>query len=286
MSLRDILPDGWKLKVAGWLEEDTPSFDYGGYVVGSNPKECILYCKSPGTLAGVPFFDEVFRRCDCKVEWSYAEGTEFNGTKTAVAKVTGPANKLLLGERPALNMLARASGVATITKKIANVKCSTGWKGVVACTRKTTPGFRIVEKYACLVGGGDTHRMDLSTMIMLKDNHIWALGSITKAVQQARSVGGFSLKIEVECRSEEEADEAINAGADIIMLDNFTGKEIGPASASIKTRHKGKSFLIEASGGLTVNNCQDYMVPDVDILSFGSITQSVEHVDFSLKVAH
>jgi nicotinate-nucleotide pyrophosphorylase (carboxylating) len=122
---------------------------------------------------------------------------------------------------------------------------------------------------------------------MLKDNHVWARESITAAVKEARSVGGFSLKIEVECRSEEEAEEAIRAGADIIMLDNFDGAGIHAASKSLKARFgSSHKFLLEGSGGLTIDNCYSYMAPDIDILSFGSITQSVPHVDFSLKISH
>jgi nicotinate-nucleotide pyrophosphorylase (carboxylating) len=182
-------------------------------------------------------------------------------------------------------MLSRASGIATLAKKLNFIKKTENWDGIIAATRKTTPGFRIVEKYACLVGGADTHRMDLSSMIMLKDNHIWANGSITDAVKKAKSVGGFSLKIEVECRSEEEANEAIEAGADIIMLDNFDAKGISTCAESLKKRWNAKkSFLIEASGGLTDLNCSKFMSKYVDILSFGSLTQSVQHIDFSLKI--
>jgi nicotinate-nucleotide pyrophosphorylase (carboxylating) len=122
-------------------------------------------------------------------------------------------------------------------------------------------------------------------MIMLKDNHIWASGSITTAVKNAKAVGGFALKIEVECQSEVEAEEAILAGADIVMLDNMTPSQIAAASKSLKKKYRGKHFfLIEASGGLTEDNCVEYFCPDVDVLSFGSLTQSVSHVDFSLKV--
>ncbi|KAJ3305179.1 hypothetical protein HDV03_001941 [Kappamyces sp. JEL0829] len=241
-----LLPTNWKKQVESWLDEDTPSFDYGGFVVGDSSQSAFLFCKAPGVLAGVPFFDEVFAQVGCKVQWLFEEGTYIDpkGGKEKVAVVTGPARKLLLG-------------------------------------------FRIVEKYASLVGGVDTHRHDLSSMIMLKDNHIWARGSITAAVKEARSVGGFSLKIEVECGSEAEADEAILAGADVIMLDNFDGKGIHSCAASLKAKYAGKhSFLIEGSGGLTLENCRDFMSPHVDILSFGSITQSVPHIDFSLKVAH
>jgi nicotinate-nucleotide pyrophosphorylase len=131
---------------------------------------------------------------------------------------------------------------------------------VLAGTRKTTPGFRLVEKYGMLVGGADTHRMDLSTMTMLKDNHVWSRGSITKAVKAAKAAGGFSLKIEVEVQSEKEADEAIEAGADIVMLDNFTGEGVKVAARSLKERWAGKrQFLLEVSGGLTVDNAEAYI---------------------------
>jgi nicotinate-nucleotide pyrophosphorylase (carboxylating) len=135
-----------------------------------------------------------------------------------------------------------------------------GYTGVLAGTRKTTPGFRLVEKYGMLVGGIDGHRHDLSSMIMLKDNHIWAKGSITSAVKAARAVGGFSLKIEVEVQTEEEADEAIEAGADVVMLDNFDGQGLKVAARSLKDRWNGKrAVLLESSGGLTEANVKEYI---------------------------
>ncbi|TPX67084.1 hypothetical protein SpCBS45565_g04068 [Spizellomyces sp. 'palustris'] len=287
-DLSHLLPTNWKKTVSSWLDEDTPSFDYGGFVVGETDQVATLYGKAPGVLAGVPFFDEVFRQVDCRVEWFLKEGEFFNpgdhGRKE-VAKVYGHARNLLLGERPALNMLARASGIATRARRLRELKDKHNWKGVIAGTRKTTPGFRIVEKYAMLVGGVDTHRVDLSSMIMLKDNHVWATGSITNAVRAARSTGGFALKIEVECRTEAEADEAIEAGADIIMLDNFDGNGLVSTAKKLKDRYAGKRmFLIEGSGGLTEENVSSYFGEGVDVLSFGSLSQSVPHIDFSLKV--
>jgi len=135
-----------------------------------------------------------------------------------------------------------------------------GARGRLAGTRKTTPGFRLVEKYGMLVGGADAHRMDLSSMIMLKDNHVWSRGAIADAVAAARSVGGFALKIEVEVQSEAEADEAIGAGADVVMLDNFTGEGVRAAAQSLKARWAGtKAFLVEVSGGLTAENVEGYV---------------------------
>lgn len=317
-SLSDLLPSHFTTAITQWLAEDTPSFDYGGFVVGSAPRTAHLLCKSPGILAGIPFFDEVFRQLDCTVVWHFAEGTYLdpttgkaaqpvsnsgqNGTsnsesakftaatastsgKLKVATVTGPTRKLLLGERVALNCLARCSGIATKSRRMLDLVRSEGYTGILAGTRKTTPGFRLVEKYGMLVGGIDAHRHDLSAMTMLKDNHVWAKGSITAAVTAARSVGGFALKIEVECQSVAEADEAIAAGADVVMLDNFDGDGLRVAARDLRERWKGKrEFLIESSGGLTEENVAGYLCHDVDVISTSSVHQGVAHVDFSLKI--
>merc|ERR1712232_1073811 len=141
----------------------------------------------------------------------------------------------------------------------------------MGATRKVTPGFRLVQKYAVLVGGCDSHRMDLSSMIMLKDNAIDSCGSITNAVKKARQLGGFSLKIEVECRNLEEAIEAGNSNADVIMLDNFTPENAIIVSKEIKT--KFPHILIEVSGGITEDTAINYMGPHIDILSTSSLIQ-------------
>ncbi|KAJ1964485.1 nicotinate-nucleotide diphosphorylase (carboxylating) [Dipsacomyces acuminosporus] len=285
-----LLPPTFSRTIENWLAEDITSFDYGGFVVGNDEKVAMLYCKSNGVIAGKPFFDEVFRQMGCSVQWTHEEGAEVRlvDGKVAVAEVRGPARKILMGERLALNILARCSGVASRARRLRNTADAQGFKGVIAGTRKTTPGFRLIEKYGMEVGGADTHRMDLSTMVMLKDNHIWATGSITSAVAAAKSVAGFSIKIEVECQSEEEADEAIAAGADIVMLDNFTPESMQIAAVNIKQRWAKlqKPVLIEASGGITEETAALYMGPGIDIISFGTMTQSVPHVDFSLKIAH
>ncbi|GKT96503.1 nicotinate-nucleotide pyrophosphorylase [Colletotrichum tofieldiae] len=289
------LEHGWKTQVTAWLAEDTPTFDYGGFVVGNDPRTATLWGKSGGIVAGRPFVDEVFTQCGCAVEWHVKEGShvELRGHggapkgKMRVATVTGPTRGILLGERVALNTLARCSGVASMTRgMLVNLRAA-GYAGILAGTRKTTPGFRLVEKYGMLIGGADAHRMDLSSMIMLKDNHVWSKGSITNAVKAAKSVGGFSLKVEVEVQSEEEADEAIAAGADVVMLDNFTGEGVKVAAKSLKEKWAGKKhFFVEVSGGLTLDNVENYVCNDVDILSTSAIHQGVPHVDFSLKVEH
>ena len=138
-----------------------------------------------------------------------------------------------------------------------------------------------------LVGGCDTHRYDSSSMIMLKDNHIWATGSITKAVKDARAVCGFAIKIEVECQSEDEANEAIEAGADIIMLDNFVGDELKVCANDLRKRWKdNKEFLLECSGGLSLQNLEEFLCNSIDIYSTSSIHQGTAIIDFSLKFNH
>ncbi|KAF4123069.1 nicotinate-nucleotide pyrophosphorylase (carboxylating) [Geosmithia morbida] len=260
-----LLPPSWKTQVTAWLAEDTPSFDYGGFVVGEGERTATLWGKSAGVIAGRPFFDEVFAQCGCEVEWRAAEGSEVDlmaeeGGKKALATVRGPVRGILLGERVALNTLARCSGIATRSRELVSLLREAGYRGTLAGTRKTTPGFRLVEKYGMLVGGADAHRMDLSAMVMLKDNHVWSRGSIADAVAAAKSVAGFSVKIEVEVQSEKEADEAIDAGADVVMLDNFGPQEVRTAAASIRERWAGKkNFLLEVSGGLRADNVEPYV---------------------------
>jgi len=202
-----------------------------------------------------------------------------------IATVKGKARFLLLGERVALNLLARCSGIATKSKRFKDLARSYGFKGIIAGTRKTTPGFRLVEKYGMLVGGIDPHRQDLSSMIMLKDNHIWSSGSITLAIQQARKVGGFSLLLDVEVGSKDEADEAIEAGADVIMLDNMEGNELVIVAKTLKDKWRGqRKFLFESSGNITEANLRQRAINEIDILSTSAVHQSVQHIDFSLKI--
>ena len=220
------------------------------------------------------------------VEWHIREGDSFTPI-THCATVRGPVRKILLGERVALNILARCSGIATKSARMLSLVRNAGYSNILAGTRKTTPGFRLVEKYGMLVGGCDPHRVDLSAMTMLKDNHVIAAGSITRAVKAAQAAGGFAIKVEVECQSEAEADEAVAAGADVVMLDNFTGEGVKVAARSLKERWKGrKEFLVEVSGGLTEANVAEFVCNDVDVISTSSIHQGVPHVDFSLKIAH
>ncbi|RMJ21241.1 nicotinate-nucleotide pyrophosphorylase [Aspergillus sp. HF37] len=310
-TLAHLLPPTYKSLISSWLQEDCPSFDYGGFVVGDAPAKARLLGKSEGIVAGIPFFSEVFAQLGCQVHWHVREGHSLPKDQiTTCATVTGPINALLLGERTALNILARCSGIATKTSSLVSALQNAnpsggGWHGTLAGTRKTTPGFRLVEKYAMLVGGADPHRHDLSAMVMLKDNHIWAcananaaatgagaqkatdiVDAIPRAVAAAKASAGFSAKVEVEVRSLPEANAAVDAGADVIMLDNFTPAGVRDAARELKRRWKGsgRAFLVEVSGGLNEGNATEFVCEDVDVLSTSSIHQGVGIVDFSLKV--
>jgi nicotinate-nucleotide pyrophosphorylase (carboxylating) len=236
--------------VGMWLKEDTPKLDWGGFIVGDEQMTASVLGKSPGVMAGVPFVDAVFEALGCSVVWLRNEGDIITPAQAAakepVARVTGPARMLLLGERTALNCMARASGVATAAREVSDLVCSKGWAGQVCGTRKFTPGFGLVEKYSLLVGGCTTHRMDLSGMVMLKDNHIWASGSISEATRKAKAVAGHATKVEVEVRDLAEAMEAAAAGADIVMLDNFTPAEMHRDAKTFKESYP--HVIIEASG--------------------------------------
>lgn len=304
-----LLPPHFRADIKEYLRQDMPLFEVGAFVVGDEPMVAQLWVKTDGVLAGVPYFDAVFEELGCTVEWLVSEGDflapskeqaaadsgavdgkaydatdeHFKG-RMRVAIVKGPVCKLLQGERTALNILSRASGIATETKSLVDRKNARGWHGQIAATRKVTPGFRAVEKYAVIVGGGVPHRMTLSDMTMLKDNHVWACGgSITVMVKKARSVCGFSNKIEVECQSLEEAMEAAAAGAEVVMLDNFKPEEAKGAAKKLKDVYS-HGLTIEASGGMTPDGMMDYFCPHIDVISFGKLTHGYDVVDFSLKI--
>ncbi|TIB32255.1 hypothetical protein E3P86_03189 [Wallemia ichthyophaga] len=296
-----LLPPSWKSQVQQWLSEDTPSFDWAGFVVGEDEREGKLLGKrkvcvrveqyttsssfDKGVLAGKPFVDEIFKQLDCSVEWHINEGDSFEPVKH-IATVRGAVRFLLLGERVALNVLSRCSGIASMSRWFLDTARDAGYEGIIAGTRKTTPGFRLVEKYAMIVGGIDAHRNDLSSMVMLKDNHIWSKGSITNAVQAVRSVAGFSLRLDVEVQDEKEANEAIDAGADVIMLDNIAGEELHAVSRRLKEKWTGKRhFLLETSGGIEAHNLTERLGDSIDILSTSAVHQNVQHIDYSMKIA-
>lgn len=282
------LPVSWKSQVASWFAEDCTSFDYAGYVVGDVEKTATLLGTKNGILAGIPFFNEIFALAECKVEWLVEEGAAIEigseGT-VSLASITGPVRKLLLGQRIAISMLSRCSAIATKSKTMKDSLTNAGYKGILAGTRKTTPGFRLVEKYGMMVGGVDGHRYDLSSMIMLKDNHIWAGKKMSDSIKAAKAAGGHTLKVEVEVDSEAAANSAAEAGADIIMLDNFNAEGAKKAAQNIKKRW-GEKLLVECSGNITAGNITSYVSEDIDVISTSSVHQGVQLITFSMKLNH
>lgn len=271
-----------------WINEDVSSFDVGGAVVGESRVRATFFGKSDMVVAGYPFAEAVLHVLGCSVKWSVPEGTRIaatNSQRTVLGVAEGPANRLLQAERTALEVLTRCSACATYARQCVDAvtQVNSHWKGRVAATRKTSPGFfREVEKYGSIVGGADPHRYNLSSMVMLKDNHIDVAGSITKAVTKARALCGFSVKIEVECRSVEDALEASAAGADVVMLDNFSPAAIKQAIPRLRSSFP--AVLIEVSGGVKADTVGKFAIDGVDIVSVGMITHGPPPVDISLKI--
>ncbi|KAE8578647.1 hypothetical protein XENTR_v10023712 [Xenopus tropicalis] len=270
-----------------WLAEDAPWLDIAGWAASrrnqGGQEEAVLLCKSAGVLAGGPFFQAVCEEAGCTVQWEHRDG-EWLEPVTRVATVKGRVNDLLLAERPALNALSRISGVATLAREASRKAKATGWPGLVTGTRKTTPGFRLPEKYGLLVGGAGTHRYGTTDLVMLKDNHVWAMGGVKEALDGVRALAGKTLKVEVECRSLEEALDAAAAGADIVMLDNLPPEALHAAALAVKSSYP--SVVIEASGGVTFTNLQQFLGAHVDMVSMGCLTQGSPSIDFSLKLSH
>lgn len=236
-----------------------------------------LICKQDGIIAGLPVFERVFHLTDPKTEvFLFVEdGTEVkNGQQ--IGEVHGDIRVLLSAERTALNFLQRMSGIATYTHESA--KLLEGTKTKLLDTRKTTPNMRVFEKYAVKVGGGYNHRYNLSDGVLLKDNHIAAAGGITQAINLAKEYASFVRKIEIEVENMDMVKEAVEAGADIIMLDNMSIDEMKEAVAYINGR-----ALTECSGNVTKETIKDLAQIGVDYISSGALTHSAPILDLSLK---
>ncbi|WP_044296654.1 carboxylating nicotinate-nucleotide diphosphorylase [Robinsoniella peoriensis] len=264
------------------LREDITSEDITTNAVmrESKPGRADLICKQDGVIAGLDVFTRVFELLDDKVtvEKFFKDGDKVkNGDLLAV--VTGDIRVLLSGERTALNYLQRMSGIATYTRNVADLL--KGSKTKLLDTRKTTPNMRIFEKYAVKVGGGYNHRYNLSDGILIKDNHIGAAGGVKEAIQMAKEYAPFVRKIEVEVENLEMLKEALEAGADIIMLDNMTPETMKKAVEIVDGRAE-----TECSGNVTKENIKNIIDVGVDYVSSGALTHSAPILDVSLKNLH
>ena len=275
-----------KLNVDPWilsaLKEDITSEDVSTNSVMPHPQagEVDLICKEDGIICGLQVFERVFTLLDEKttVEFLVQDGAEVHKGQL-MAKVHGDIRTLLCGERTALNYLQRMSGIATYTHSVAELLKGTGIK--LLDTRKTTPNNRIFEKYAVRIGGGNNHRYNLSDGVLLKDNHIGAAGGVKEAIAAAKKYAPFVRKIEVEVENLDMVKEAVEAGADIIMLDNMDTDALKEAIAYIDGRAE-----IDVSGNVTKENIARLTGLGVDYVSSGALTHSAPILDISLKNLH
>lgn len=267
-------------KIEEWLQEDV---GFGDVTTMSTIPESeqgvgILYAKEAGVVAGLPIAEQVFATVDSTLvfEAKVEEGARVE-VGQQIAEVSGSVRSILSGERLALNLMQRLSGIATKTSEYAAAVAGT--KARVVDTRKTTPGLRALEKYAVRVGGGYNHRFALYDAVMIKDNHIKGAGGIAQAVAAARAVIPHTMTVEVEAESFEQVQEALAAGADTIMLDNMSLDQMVEAVEYINGR-----AIVEASGGVSLETIGDIAKTGVDIISVGALTHSVKAFDISLDL--
>ncbi|MCW4045911.1 MAG: carboxylating nicotinate-nucleotide diphosphorylase [Candidatus Bathyarchaeota archaeon] len=245
--------------------------------------EAAIIAKEAGTVAGLEEAVVLAESLGLDVKAEVADGAEVRKGQL-IMRLSGDARTILSVERTILNIVTRMSGIATTTKTLTEKLRKAKAKAKIAATRKTAPGLLYFDKKAVCIGGGDSHRLNLSDMILLKDNHIAVAGSIENAVKNAKKNASFSKKIEVEVTRAADALKAAEVGADIIMFDNFSPKQIREAVELLKNSGFLGKILLEASGGITADNLLDYAATQVDIISLGELTHSAKALDMSLEI--
>ena len=272
-------------KLRAMLAEDTGQGDITtSLIVPADARaQATVLAKQTGIVAGIEEANIFLHSLGLEVEASVNDGKKVRPGEVLL-KISGDARTLLTAERTLLNLLSRMSGIATATRNLVEKLQKAKVKTRVACTRKTAPGLLYFDKKAVMIGGGDTHRLHLDDMILIKDNHIALAGSIEKAVEKARRYASLSKKIEVEVTKTDEVLPAVRAGADIVMLDNFSLEKIQKAMMLLKREKYCGKVMIEASGGITAENIMRFASTGVDIVSLGEITQSPKALDLSLEI--
>ncbi|WP_059048724.1 carboxylating nicotinate-nucleotide diphosphorylase [Paenibacillus senegalimassiliensis] len=269
--------------IRGWLQEDVGSGDVTTAVTipQGHESKAIIHAKQGGVIAGMPVAQMVFEIVDPSLRFTPLVQDGQRVEKGAViAEVEGSTHRILTGERLALNLLQRMSGIATRTRTF--VEALGGLPTRLVDTRKTTPGHRMLEKYAVRTGGGANHRFGLYDAVMIKDNHIKGAGGIAQAVSRARAAIPHTMTIEVETENLEQVDEALQAGADIIMLDNMAPVLMKEAVQRIK--QAAPHVIVEASGNVSLETIRDIAESGVDVISVGRLTYSFESLDISLDL--
>jgi nicotinate-nucleotide pyrophosphorylase (carboxylating) len=244
-----------------------------------------IICKANKTtvVCGLEEASMIFEMCKCKTKTLVRDGSLIK-KGSIVMEIIGKALSIMKGERTALNLIMRMSGIATDTRKFVSSIDGRSSSVRIASTRKTAPGLRFFDKKAVAIGGGETHRMRLDDMVLIKDNHISLVGSVEKAIKKARKNIGSSIKLECEATTLEEAISAVNAGAYIIMLDNFSPTQVTRTMNELSKRGIRDKAKVEVSGGIKLRNVKTYAKAKPDIISVGYLTHSPKAVDFSLEV--
>ena len=243
----------------------------------------LIICREDAVIAGLEETSILFSLLGCRAKQLVHDGEVVKKDKVLL-EIRGHVRSILLGERTALNLLMRMSGIATATKTAVEKAESTNTRIRVAATRKTVPGLRLFDKKAVALGGGDTHRLRLDDCVLVKNNHVSIIGSVSEAVNRAREKASFSKKVEVEVDSMKQAIDAAEAGADIIMLDNFSPDRILKIIERLEEMGLRRNLLIESSGGITLENIKEYAATGVDIISLGSLTHSVRAINMNLRI--
>ncbi|WEL20123.1 carboxylating nicotinate-nucleotide diphosphorylase [Halorhabdus sp. BNX81] len=272
-----MITDG---QVEQWLREDLGHHDVTNDVPGKTDGR--LVAREGGVIAGLQAATAVFEYLGVDAERTVEAGDTVDPGEVLL-HTEGPARETLRGERVAINLAGHASGVATTTREAVGAAREVDPAVTVACTRKTTPGLRGIEKRAVAAAGGDTHRLDLSHMVMVKDNHVAEMG-LEPAIEQFRERASFTTKIEVEVESPADAPTAAEAGADIILLDNMSPGECAQAVERLDEAGHD-DVLTEASGGITIETVPAYAKTGVDVISMGSLTHSADALDLSFRMA-
>jgi len=242
-----------------------------------------IIAKESCIVAGISELNVLFSPFNIKSLNSINDGAKAKKNQR-ILTLSGNSHDILIVERTALNILSRMSGISTLTAEILKKAKKTNPKIRIAATRKTTPLFGYFEKRAVKLAGGDTHRLGLCDEVLIKDNHLKLFKSVSEAIRKAKENTSFAHKIEIEVSTPREALEAARAGADIIMLDNFTPKRIKEAMALLEKNKLRKKVVLEASGGIMKENIKDYARTGVDVISLGMLTHSAKAKDFSLKI--
>jgi nicotinate-nucleotide pyrophosphorylase (carboxylating) len=245
--------------------------------------EAEVICKEAGTVAGIEEAKTLTESLGLTIKTHIKDGDKVKPGQILL-KIEGNARTILVVERTLLNIISRMSGIATATANMVERIRKSGARTRIACTRKTAPGLLYFDKKAVLAGGGDPHRFHLDDMILIKDNHAAIAGSVEKAVKRTKEKASFSKKIEVEVTKAEDILPAINAGADVIMLDNFSPERVEKAVALLKDKKLRGRVLLEVSGGITEKNLLEFASKGVDIISIGIITNSTKAIDISLEI--